>query len=171
LKYDPNSLVHGVFFSNLDDGRVRLPRLLTGFIEAERVREAYSGGVKNNAIDPRGVIQVDDSSIKEGVYSNVPYHRVEYVAAGIRAYFNMDISLLRSYALPEPGSDLILLLSMYKMMRFLEEDLRLRTMCDLKLKGEPRMIRPIDARLPSSKELIVPLKDAIRKCAEEGIFA
>jgi CRISPR-associated protein Csb1 len=171
LKYDPNSLIHGVFFSNLDDGRVRLPRLLTGFIEAEGVREAYSGGVKNNSIDPSGKIQVADSTIKSGVYSNVPYHRVEFVANRIRAYFNLDTGMLRSYALPEAGTELLVLLSTYKVVKFLEEDLRLRTMCDLKVEGPLRVVRPAGMELPSSNDLLVRLQGAIRVCGEQGLFA
>ena len=52
--YDPNALIHGVFMANLEDGRVKMPRAITGFIEAEDVMEAVSGGVKNNALDPTG---------------------------------------------------------------------------------------------------------------------
>jgi len=171
LKYDSNSLVHGVFFSNLDDGRVRLPRLLTGFIEAEGVREAYSGGVKNNSIDPSGTIQVADSKIKSGVYSNVPYHRVEFVASKIKAFFNLDVGMLRSYALPNSGTDMLLLLSIYKVMKFLEEDLRLRTMCDLKVEGVPRVVRPNGIDLPSSKDLLPYLTATIKTCTEQGLLA
>lgn len=171
LKYDPNSLVHGVFFSNLDDGRVRLPRLLTGFIEAEGVREAYSGGVKNNSIDPSGKIQVADSNIKSGVYSNVPYHRVEYVARQIKAFFNMDTGMLRSYALPERATEMIMLLSAYKVAKFLEEDLRLRTMCDLRIDGPIKMVRPTGLELPQSKDILGPLQQSIRACTEEGLLA
>ncbi len=171
FKYDPNSIIHGVFFSNLEDGRVRIPRLLTGFIEAEGVKEAYSGGVKNNTFDPSGTIQVADSNIKKGVYSNVPYHRVEFVAKSIKAYFNLDISMLRSYALPQPANDLLLLLSMFKVVRFLEDDLRLRTMCDLKVEGPIKVVTPCDAALPQSKEILAQVKQCLSVCAKEGMFA
>jgi CRISPR-associated protein Csb1 len=53
FRLDPSSLVHGTFMANFEDGRVRLPRALTSFIEAENVREVASGGVKNNPLDPR----------------------------------------------------------------------------------------------------------------------
>jgi len=45
FRVDPCSLLHGVFMANLEDGRVKLPRIVSGFIEAEDVREAASGGV------------------------------------------------------------------------------------------------------------------------------
>ena len=54
FKYDPNAVVHGVFLarSDLAGGRLRLPRLLSGFIEASDVRVAESGGVKNDRVNP-----------------------------------------------------------------------------------------------------------------------
>ena len=91
FRYDVNSLVHGVFLSLLEGGRVRAPRAITGFIEASDVVRVVSGGVKNSPVDPTGKTQVTDpapgANVKEGgVYSNVPYSRVEYVAKEIRAY-------------------------------------------------------------------------------------
>ena len=63
--FDPNSLLHGLFMANLEDGRIKSPRALTGFIEAEDIREAASGGVKNNPLDPSGTMRA------EGFESNV----------------------------------------------------------------------------------------------------
>jgi CRISPR-associated protein Csb1 len=56
LKYDTNALLHGVFLAKKEiaGGRMRLPRALTAFIEAEGVTVAASGGVKNDAVDPSG---------------------------------------------------------------------------------------------------------------------
>lgn len=42
FRYDVNSLLHGVFFSTVKDGRIKVPRLISAFIEAENVREAVS---------------------------------------------------------------------------------------------------------------------------------
>ena len=44
LKYDANGVLHGVFLakSELAGGRLRLPRLLSGFIEAVDVQDAVS---------------------------------------------------------------------------------------------------------------------------------
>ena len=75
--------------ANLGDGRVRLPRIVSGFIEAENVQEAVSGGVKNNPIDPTGKIRA--AEYDKNVYGNVPYGRTEYTASRITAYFNIDL--------------------------------------------------------------------------------
>lgn len=131
FKYDPNSLVHGVFLSLLDGGRARVPRAVTGFIEAEDVRKAISGGVKNSPVDPKGELQVAEAEASErGVYSNVPYSRIEYTAREITAYFNLDLALIRGFGLSEGAQRLLVSLALLKVRRFLSTHLRLRTACD-----------------------------------------
>lgn len=127
LKYDPNALIHGVFLakSDLAGGRLRLSRLLSGFIEASDVQPAESGGVKNDRVDPAG-------ATKHG-FGNVPFHRTEFVAKEIKAYFNLDLALLRAYGLGDDATKLLIALSLLKIRRFLFTGLRLRTACDLEV--------------------------------------
>src|SRR5438034_7051311 len=56
FKYDANGVLHGVFLAKKDlaGGRLRMPRLLSGFIEASEVQDAASGGVKNDHVNPKG---------------------------------------------------------------------------------------------------------------------
>jgi len=56
LKYDINSLLHGVFLAKkeLAGGRLRLPRALSGFVEARNASVAASGGVKKDEVNPSG---------------------------------------------------------------------------------------------------------------------
>lgn len=154
LRFDPGSVLHGCFVEKLD-GRARLTRVLSGFIEAEDVRPVISGGVKNDRIDPSGPT--------ESGYGNVPYTRVEYVARRITAYFNLDLALLRAYGLPEPATELLVVLGLWKITRFLEEGLRLRTACDLTLTGV-HVTRPEGMMLPSSREFEPELRRLIREC-------
>jgi CRISPR-associated protein Csb1 len=165
FKYDPNSLVHGVFLSLLDGGRVRAPRAVTGFIEASGVDAVISGGVKNSPVDPKGELQVADAEASEkGVYSNVPYSRVEYVAKEIKAYFNVDLALIRGYALPEGATNLLIALSLLKIRRFLTAHLRLRTACDLQLENVTATA-PDEFSLPEEDDLLVSVKNGIEACA------
>ena len=55
FKYDTNALLHGIFLAKKEiaGGRMRLPRALTAFIEAEGVNVAASGGVKNDSVNLR----------------------------------------------------------------------------------------------------------------------
>jgi CRISPR-associated protein Csb1 len=164
FKYDPNSLIHGVFLSLLEGGRVRAPRALTGFIEAENVQKVLSGGVKNSPVDPTGKTQVADAKASEpGVYSNVPYARVEYTAQKITGYFNLDLGLIRGYGLGDAATNLIVSLALLKVRRFLDGSLRLRTACDLQLVGMQGF------ELPEPSMLLNDVKAGINACA--GQFA
>jgi CRISPR-associated protein Csb1 len=164
FKYDPNTLIHGVFLSLLGDGRVRVPRALTGFIEARNVERVVYGGVKNSPVDPRGQIQaVGGKTDESGVYSNVPYSRVEYAAESIKAYFNLDVSLIRGYRLGEDATGLLTALSLLKIKRFLDGHLRLRTACDFACTAvKAPALDNFD--LPQEAELLADVKARILKC-------
>lgn len=149
--FDPCSLLHGVFFANVEDGRLRFPRLLSGFIEATNVAEAASGGVKNNHFDPSGEIRTEGHD--KDVYGNVPYSRLEFTAESIKAYFNLDLAQIRGYRLPAVAQDLLVALALYKIRRFLEEGLRLRTACDLLPTSELRVTAPTGFAVPPLVEL------------------
>ena len=166
---DPCSLLHGVFMANFEDGRIKIPRALTGFIEAEDVREVHSGGVKNNPIDPTGTLRAE--GYDKDVYSNVPYHRTEYVAGKITAYFNLDLAMLRGYALGPDALDLFVNLAIYKVRRFLREGLRLRTACDLAVDGDLCITAPPSLQLTSEQDALKAAQAAIGACAKAGLFA
>ena len=164
FRYDVNSLIHGAFLANFEDGRVRLQRALTGFIEARDVREAVSGGVKNNPLDPSGTIRAQ--GYDKDVYGNVPYHRVEYTAGELTVYFNLDLGLLRSYRLGEDATGLLAALALLKVRRFLESGTRLRTACDLRVVGELRVTEPAGAAIPDAGELLEVVREEIGRCRD-----
>ncbi len=167
--YDPSALLHGVFMANLEDGRVKTPRALSGFIEAENVREAPSGGVKNNPIDPTGKIRA--ANYDKDVYGNVPYHRMEYTASRVTAYFNFDLALLNGYGLAPEARELLIVLGLYKIRRFFNTGLRLRTACDLAPKTDVRVTSPTDFSLPSESDLQARVQAGIKACAEKNLLA
>jgi CRISPR-associated protein Csb1 len=169
FKYDPNSLLHGVFLSLLDGGRVRAPRAVTGFIEAEDVRKAISGGVKNSPVDPKGELQAVEAEGEKGVYSNVPYSRVEFTAGRIRAYFSVDLALIRGYGLPSEAYRLLVGLALLKVRRFVDGHLRLRTACDLRLHGELTATAPEGFAIPVEADLLSGVQAAIGEC--KALFA
>ena len=167
--YDPNSLLHGAFMANLEDGRVKVQRALSGFIEAEGIREAASGGVKNNPLDPTGKLRVSDYD--ENVYGNVPYHRMEFTADRIVAYFNFDLALLEGYGLREEAKKLLVALGLYKVCRFLGSGLRLRTACDLAPKDGISVTAPEGFTVPDEVSLLEYIQEKIRACTEKKLFA
>jgi CRISPR-associated protein Csb1 len=167
FKYDANSVLHGTFLANLEDGRIKMARAISGFIEARGVREAVSGGVKNNPIDPSGKIRA--KGYDKDVYSNVPFQRVEYTAEKITAYFNMDLGLLHSYDLGNDAFDLLIGLGLLKIRRFLDGGLRLRTACDFRVAGEVRVTEPEGFKLTTEGSLLELVKSKIQAC--KGQFA
>ena len=159
LRFDPGSLLHGIFLAKKDlaGGRLRLPRLISGFIEAAGINPAESGGVKNDHVDPRG-------DTKKG-FGNVPYHRTEFTAKRITAFFNLDLALLRSYGLPEEAEHLFVAMALFKVRRFLSTGLRLRTACDLEPDGDGlRVTRPENVGLPPEEDLLTECSTLIGNC-------
>jgi len=165
--YDPNSLLHGVFMANVEDGRVRLARSISGFIEAEGVEEAASGGVKNNPLDPSGKLRA--AGHDKDVYGNVPYARMEYTAQTIKAFFNLDLALLAGYRLHEEATRLLIALALYKVRRFLASGLRLRTACDFITEGD--LTTSCGYVVPDTGALLHEVQSAIAACAAAKLFA
>ncbi|SIO61246.1 CRISPR-associated protein Csb1 [Singulisphaera sp. GP187] len=163
FQYDPNSLVHGVFLEKIA-GRLRHPRALSAFIEASGVERADSGGVKFDRVLPSPKVGGVDSA---GGYGNVPFHRSEYTARSITAFFSLDLAQIRGYGLPAEATKLLKVLALWKVRRFLDSNMRLRTACELEVDekaGGIEVVRPEDFALPSTKELAKELTDLIKKC-------
>ena len=158
LRFDINSLIHGVFLEEIA-GVIRLPRILSAFIEASDANIAESGGVKFNRVDP---------SLRKGE-GNVPYPRSEWTAASITAFFNLDLRQIRSFGLGEEIEKLLIAFALFKIQKFLDEGLRLRTACDLDL-VEHRVTRPEAFALPSLDALCDELPQLIEAVAQQGRF-
>ena len=81
FKYDPNSLVHGIFFPAMG---IRIPRLLTAHLEAFGAARVASAGVKFDKLlmttSGQPIFAVDEETAHE-----------------IRATFVIDLALLRSF--------------------------------------------------------------------------
>lgn len=162
LKLDTNALIHGVFLakSDLAGGRLRLPRVLSSFIEAEEIKEAQSGGVKNDHVNPSG-------DTGKG-FGNVPFARSEFTSNKIVAYFNLDLSQIRAFALGRAVTDLLIALALYKIQALLSSGLRLRTACDLEVKEASILVkRPAGFVLPALIDLESALPGLIAAVAKE----
>ncbi len=149
LKLDIGSLLHGLFLAKkeLAGGRLRVARALSAFIEAQGVRVAASGGVKNDYVNPSG-------DTKSG-YGNVPFSRDEFTADLITLYVNLDLGQIRGYGLPDKIVRMLILLALYKLRALLEGSLRLRSACDLAVGTDP-----VEATVPSG--FVLPTLDALR---------
>ena len=157
LKYDINSLLHGVFLAKKDlaGGRLRLPRALSVFVEAKDANVAASGGVKKDEVNPSG-------DAKKG-FGHVPFHRDEYTGS-VTAFFNLDLAQIRGYRLGRDVEDLLTILAIYKIRKVLSEGLRFRTACDLEVDGDILVKRPAGFLFPNLKETEEALPGLIERC-------
>jgi len=165
LEFDANALLHGVFLAKkeLAGGRLRLPRVLSAFIEAGDAKVAASGGVKNDSVNPSG-------DTAKG-FGNVPFARDEYTSPAITAFFNLDLRQIRAFGLGTDVGDLLIALALFKIRRLLADGLRLRTACDLEPMGEPTVTRPEGGfTMPSLKDLEAALPGLIEAVGGKGLF-
>jgi CRISPR-associated protein Csb1 len=131
---DPVCLLHGVFFSDKAwPGQPKVARSLTGFVEAVGVERAESGGVKRDQV--RHALSEGEGGTSEG-YGTVPFHRTEWAAREIWAYFVIDRDQLRAYGLGPEATELLEVLAQWEIRSVLEQGLRLRTACDLQMVEE-----------------------------------
>ncbi|HMO49259.1 MAG TPA: type I-U CRISPR-associated RAMP protein Csb1/Cas7u [Rubrivivax sp.] len=161
LKLDVGSLLHGVFISNdkLAGGRLRLARALSAFIEADGVRVAASGGVKNDHVNPSG-------ETKSG-FGNVPFARDEFTADRITLYVNLDLSQIRGYGLDAKANKLLIVMALFKLRALLDGSLRLRTACDLMPQSDQVIATaPAGFKLPAAVDLKDELRQAVTDCAQ-----
>ena len=165
FKYDTNTVLHGLFLSksNLAGGRYKMTRSLSAFIEATGVQPIISGGVKLDHLDPSG----GEAGAAKG-FGHIPYSRTEYSAESIKAYFSIDLSLIRSYRMSESANDMLFTLALWKIQSFLNAGLRLRTACDLKIKTPLTATRPDDFTIPDLASLDANLRRSIKECINDG---
>lgn len=166
FRYDINTLLHGVFLSKkeLAGGRLRLPRVLSSFIEAQGAKIATSGGVKNDIVNPKA----DKNEVAKG-FGNVPFPRDEWTSSKIVAYFNLDLIQIQSFGLGREAETLLVSFALFKIRKFLIEGLRLRTACDLESK-EIRVTRPEGFELPDLATLSEELPDLIEAVRKQKMF-
>lgn len=162
LKFDIGSLLHGVFLAKkeLAGGRLRVARAMSAFIEAEKVSQAVSGGVKNDHVHPDRV--AGDS---KNHFGNIPFSREEYTAEKITLFVNLDLAQIRGYGLGKDVEELLILLALFKLRTLLDGDLRLRTACDLVgTATEIIATKPSGFALPSAQDIAEGLAAAIETC-------
>ena len=172
FKYDVNTLLHGAWFSRTGEGRIRITRAVSAFIEADNARESEYGGVKRDHVTT-SVTAADGDTADEGAkepagdastgMGSIPYHRVDYTAEKITAYFNVDVGQIRAYGLKDHEERLLETLALWKIRRFLESPFRPRTACDLRIVADTIQVSPASS-LPATADLEGRLADLIAEC-------
>lgn len=151
---DPGCVLHGVFLEEID-GRIRLPRLVSAYIEAVAPHQVNSGGVY------RGEVTAKD---------NIPYPKQEFTSSAITASFIFHLSTLKGYGLEQPKNRFLQAWALYKIDRFLHQHLRLRTACEfdvadvnVTVDGKPGNIAE-QGKWPSSQDILAEFTTARDAC-------
>lgn len=156
FRLDPVSLVHGVFFARKEwPWQPKIARAVTSFVEAYGIIPAVSGGVKRDSANN----EAKEGATSEG-YGMVPFHRVEYTAKTITAFFTVDHAQFRSYGLSEPATALLGALADYEIGTLLDGGLRLRTACDL-------VVADVRGERPDTQDAAVRIAKLAADCAAE----
>ena len=130
--------------------------------------------MKNDRVapSPKALKQLGLSVGAQEGFGNVPFHRMEYTAKRIVAYFSLDLAQIRAYRLGDDAEQFLVLLALWKVRRFLDIGLRLRTACDLDPVDDIKVTRPRDGfAVPSTAALEAGLPPAIVACTNQDLFA
>lgn len=137
-QYDPLSLIHGTFMSFskkfiVNGSGIKVTRALSGFIEGINITPAEHGTQRQDQV--HSAQKKADGSGGYGVskdgYGTLQASATLWSCEQIKASFFLDIDLLHSYALGDTFVDWAIALSLFKVMRFLDRGLRLRSKCIL----------------------------------------
>ena len=164
FQHDPNTIIHGTFIANseLNKGRYSIERSLSSCIEAKNCKRVTFGGVRIDHVDPT---KGDRGGSHEG-YGNIIYNKTEYTAELITLSFDIDLNLIRSYDLGDNANKLLYIFMLWKIQKFLDNGLRLRTACNLDVVSI-NATRPIDFKLPTLNELDIAITSAIKNCKDD----
>ena len=124
VKYDPNSLVHGILFPAWG---IKIPRMLTAQLDAFGASRVSTSGVKFDKLNM--------TTSGQPIFS-----KDEETAREIRATFVLDLALARSFGRADMGltgkqKEFLVAFALWKITRLLEHPFRYRTDCDLELVG------------------------------------
>jgi CRISPR-associated protein Csb1 len=149
---DPGCILHGVFLEELD-GRLRLPRLLSGFIEAANPNQVNYGGVY------RGEVSAKD---------NIPFSKQEFTSDDIQASFILHLSTLFGHNLTDDQARFLILWSLYKVDNLLKRGLRLRSGCEFQ---KINILPTLDGKpwpWPTSADILADFTAAKEECFPAG---
>lgn len=164
MALDPMCLIHGVFFAEdakVWPGQPKILRALTSAVEAYNVQRADSGGVKRDHV--RHSLGEVTGGTAEG-YGSVPYHRTEWTAQEVMAYFVLDRAQVRAYGVSDAATALLEAIALWEIRSLLDGGLRLRTACDL-MPATEAIADHSGEPLPPLDELDAEIRRLVPACA------
>ena len=171
--YCPNSLLHGVFYSQLaglDPNVAKTPRLLTAEVVARGAQSVADGGVAKDPLFPSG-----DGFDVEGLVGEkataaevgagfIPFRHQAFIAEEIELAVYLAEGRIERLPLPDPAREVLALLARLKLARLLAEPLDLRAHCIFQAEEVP-------AELSDPAALLKTLQEKLAACSSLGLLA
>jgi CRISPR-associated protein Csb1 len=161
----PFSVLFGSWFSRIDSGKAKLPRLIQGEIVAHDCAVVPTGGALHDPIVPSGA-DIDLSYFSEGKGSeqgigNLPYYTEAYVSEDIQARWILHTQEIERLPLEAPQKALLIALGQYLIRLVEEKPIRLRSGCSLLAVGSSEVKY---GDLPTADDLKQALPALIAAC-------
>ena len=180
--YCPNSLLHGVFYSQLaglDPNIAKTPRLLTAEVVARGAQSINDGGVAKDPVVVNGKDidleaafpkrEKDKELSSENPASRVglgyiPFRHQAFIAEEIELAVYLAEGRIERLPLPDPAREVLSLLARLKLARLLAAPLDLRAHCIFQAEQVP-------AELSDAAALLAALQQKLQACHSLGLLA
>jgi CRISPR-associated protein Csb1 len=178
LKYCPMSLLHGVWFSQLEGGNYKISKSITGSLLAVDVKEAIVGGLSMDSVwksaETLDLSDFSDSPKKasEAGVGMIPHSTTRYVCDRVVGSFQIGDLQIESYPISPEGKRLLKALAVYEILAFIETVPMHRTDCNLQVM-DVEINRPLtvdDQELKTSAEAKTKVEKALKDCQKLGIL-
>jgi CRISPR-associated protein Csb1 len=171
----PNSLLHGVFYSQLaglDPNVAKSPRLLSAEVVARGAQSINDGGVAKDPLFPsgdgfdvEGLVGAKAKAAEVGA-GYIPYRHQAFIAKEIELSVYLAEGRISRLPLAEPARELLRLLARTKLALLLAEPLDLRAHCIFKVEDQAAM----PAELRNVDTLMADLQSCLETCCQQGLL-
>jgi CRISPR-associated protein Csb1 len=171
----PNSLLHGVFYSQLaglDPNVAKTPRLLSAEVVARGAQSITDGGVAKDPLFPsgegfdvEGLVGAKAKAAEVGA-GYIPYRHQAFIAREIELSVYLAEGRISRLPLPEPARDVLRLLARTKLALLLAEPLDLRAHCIFQVEDS----NAIPQELRDPDQLLADLQDRLQECQQLGLL-
>jgi CRISPR-associated protein Csb1 len=178
LKYCPMSLLHGVWFSQLEGGNYKISKSITGSLLAVDVKEAIVGGLSMDTVwksaETLDLSDFSDSPKKasEAGVGMIPHSTTRYVCDRVVGSFQIGDLQIESYPIPVESKQLLKALAVYEILAFIETVPMHRTDCNLQV-IDVEINKPLkigDREVKTSTEAKGVVEQALKDCHKLGIL-
>lgn len=169
----PNSLLHGVFYSQLaglDPNVAKTPRLLSAEVVAIGAQSVADGGVAKDPLFPsgegfdvEGLVGAKATAAEVGA-GYIPYRHQAFIAEQIELAIYLAEGRIARLPLPDAAKNVLRLLARFKLAMLLGAPLDLRAHCIFQLNED------LPAELSDPDALLRQLQQQLTLCRDQGLF-